>query len=236
MDGSMATDKADRVRLKLEGKRRIAREAMAHLPVMPKGHMVLEMQFSPMWGPCEDDTKVAIAEGWAALFCPSAKSGMHPVWAMPKEHKRALRGRVVEYLRRKKEEAAAEKKAKREREEAEHAAQWAEYWTDPENATRWTVCKPIASDRIGCNQRALLQALDLLGGEATITALVKAMWDEVLSPCRSTLYASYAVKRLGMNLWRRGMVLPVGVSDDRPMPTGFALTDKGRETRGGIDV
>ena len=228
-DGRAGTDKADRARTKLEEKRRIAHEAMAHLPVMPKGHIVLEVQLSPNQSPWGDDAIVAAAEGWAALFRPSAKSSLHPVWAMAKEHKRALRGKVVEYLRRKRQEAAAEKKAKREREKAESDAQWAAYWAEPGNATRWTVCKPIASDYIGCNQAAMLLALDSLGGDATVTALVKAMWVDILSQYRSKLFASYAVKRLGMGLWRRGLVMPVGVSDEFPAPAGFALTEKGRE-------
>ena len=127
---------------------------------------------------------------------------------------------------REEEDERRQKKEREDRERAEAQSRFVEYWSEPENATRWFKFEPIARGRaLGLNQIQMLQCLADAGGESSVTKLAKSM------PCArrmSSLHGFYKVKSVALSLCRRGMVVPIGVTADYPYPTGFALTDGGR--------
>lgn len=219
--------KKARAKERLAERQAAAHEAMASLPVMPLGYVVLEEKYGKTnVEPWHRSTRIALREGWAALYRPRAKSRMLPVWAMSREYENALRKMERDEVAREIEDARRHERERKDRERAEAEARFAEYWSAPENATRWSKFEPITRDRaLGLNQIQMLQCLADACGESSVTKLAKSM------PCArrmSSIHGFYKVKSVALSLCRRGMVVPIGVTADYPYPTGFALTDDGR--------
>ena len=220
--------KKARAKERLAERQAAAHEAMASLPVMPLGYVVLEEKYGKTnVEPWHRSTRIALREGWAALYRPRAKSRMLPVWAMSREYENALRKMERDEVAREIEQERRRKKEDREREEAEARVRHAAYWSDPANATRWTHFRPMQYDRaLGCNQIEMLACLVAHGGTANVAVLARAM------PSTKTmngLHGFSKVKSIGMGLCRRGLVMPVGVTPEAPYPSGFAVVDAGRD-------